>query len=103
METLLTKVVVRMPKITPIIGTQESETALEARIVVAANLLVGNYCVTEHNACTGLRHGRLNRVVELAGVLCQPRPEPIARVSQEAKGCCCSGAGSSVKEGYREA
>jgi hypothetical protein len=31
----------------------------------------------------GLRHGRLDRVFELAGVLCQPRPEPIALVSKK--------------------
>jgi hypothetical protein len=48
----------------------------EARIVNAANLLVGNYNVAEHNTYQGLRHGRLNHVSILAGVLCQPRPEP---------------------------
>jgi hypothetical protein len=49
----------------------------EVRIVSATSLLVGNYNITEHNAYKGLRHGRLNRVSELAGVLYRPYPEPI--------------------------
>jgi hypothetical protein len=57
--TPLSMVVVPMLKITPTIGTHESDAAIEARIVTAANLLVGNYNVTEHNAQTGLRHGWL--------------------------------------------
>jgi hypothetical protein len=48
-------------------------------IVNVANLLVGNYNVVEHNAYQGLRHGRLNRIFELARVLYQPRPEPIVQ------------------------
>jgi hypothetical protein len=56
-ETPLLKVVVLMWKVPPFIGTQESEAAFKAWIVTAANLLVGNYNVTEHNAYKGLRHG----------------------------------------------
>jgi hypothetical protein len=56
-ETPLSKVVVPMPKVTPIIGKQESEAAFEARIIATANLLAGNYCVPEHNSYTGLWHG----------------------------------------------
>jgi hypothetical protein len=47
--------------------------------VNATNLLVGNYNIPEHNTYKGLRHGRLNHVFELAGVLCQPHPEPIVQ------------------------
>jgi hypothetical protein len=36
----------------------------------AASLLVSNYNITKHNAYNGLWHGRLNRVFELAGILC---------------------------------
>jgi hypothetical protein len=36
----------------------------------ATILLVGNYNITERNAYKGLQHGRLNRVFELAGMLC---------------------------------
>jgi hypothetical protein len=32
---------------------------------------VGNYNITTQKDCQGLWHGRLNRVFELAGVLCQ--------------------------------
>jgi hypothetical protein len=41
----------------------------------ATILLVGNYNITERNAYKGLQHGRLNRVFELAGMLCQPHPQ----------------------------
>jgi hypothetical protein len=37
------------------------------------------------SACTGLRYGRLNHVLELAGVLCQPRLEPVARAPRKQK------------------
>jgi hypothetical protein len=50
-----------------------------ARIEDAANELVGRYNITEHNAYQGLRHGRLNHIFELAGILCRPRPERIMR------------------------
>jgi hypothetical protein len=56
-ETPLSKVVVPMPKVTPTIGTKESEAAFETRIVNTANLLVNDYNVMEHNAYTGLHHG----------------------------------------------
>jgi hypothetical protein len=52
------------------IGTKETEVTFETQIVNAANLLVGNYNVVEHNAYTGLQHGRLNRAFELASALC---------------------------------
>jgi hypothetical protein len=55
-----------------------------ARVENAANLLVGNYNIVEHNAYQGLRHGRLNRIFELVGVLCQPRPEPITQKHKSA-------------------
>jgi hypothetical protein len=56
-ETPLSKVMVPIPKVTPTIGKQESEAIFKAWIATAANLLVGNYGFTEHNAHTGLRHG----------------------------------------------
>jgi hypothetical protein len=74
-ETPLLKVVAPMLKVTPTIGAQELEADFEKWIVNAASLLVGNYNTTEHNTYKGLRYGRLNRVFELADVLCQPRPE----------------------------
>jgi hypothetical protein len=73
----LSKVVVLMPDVIPIIGAEELGATFEARIASAASLLVGNYNMSEHNAYKGLWHGQLNRVFELAGVLCQPRSEPI--------------------------
>jgi hypothetical protein len=82
-ETPLSKVMMPMPNVTPTIGKQKSEAAFKAWIVATANLLVGNYCMMELNSCMGLRHGLLNHVFELAGVLCQPRLEPIARVSKK--------------------
>jgi hypothetical protein len=69
--------VVLMPQATPIIQAQELASTFEARIGTDAYLLVGNYNIIEHNAYKGLRHGWLNRVSELAGMLCQPRREPI--------------------------
>jgi hypothetical protein len=71
-ESPLSKVVVPMLLVTTIIRAQESRAEFEARIVNVTNLLVGNYNIVEHNAYKGLRHRRLNRVLELAGVLCQP-------------------------------
>jgi hypothetical protein len=71
-ESPMSKVVVPMPQVTTGIGEWESEVVFEAHIVNAVNSLVGNYNVVEHNAYQGLRHGRLNGVFELAGVLCQP-------------------------------
>jgi hypothetical protein len=76
-ESPLSKVVVSMPQITAAIRDQESEAKFVARIEDAANELVGLYNIAEHNACQGLRHGRLNRIFELARVLCQPRSESI--------------------------
>jgi hypothetical protein len=49
---------------------RESEAAFEGQIVAAANLLVDNHFMTEHNSYMGLRHGRLNHLFELDGVLC---------------------------------
>jgi hypothetical protein len=46
-----------MPQIVVTIGTEESRAKFEARIVNAANLLVGKYSVAEHNTYQGLRHG----------------------------------------------
>jgi hypothetical protein len=71
--------VVPKPQVTSVIGAQGLGSTFEARIVIAACLLVGNYNIVDHNAYEGLHHGRLNRVFELAGVFCQPRPEPIVR------------------------
>jgi hypothetical protein len=72
-----------MPKVTAVVGKQETEAAFEALIVVAMNLLVGNYSPPKHRAYTmQLRHGRLNRVFELASVNYQPRAEPIAHVTK---------------------
>jgi hypothetical protein len=72
-ERPLSKVMVPMPKVTPAIGAKETKATFETWIVNAANLLVGNYNVVEHNAYTGLRHEQLNCVFELPGLLCQPR------------------------------
>jgi hypothetical protein len=37
-----------------------------------------------HNSCQGLQNGQLNRIFELAGVLCQLRPEPIVQKRKSA-------------------
>jgi hypothetical protein len=49
-ESPLSKVVVPMPQVDTIIGTEESGAEFEARIRNAVNLLVGKYNVAEHNA-----------------------------------------------------
>jgi hypothetical protein len=56
-ETPLSKVVVPMPRVTAIIRAQEPGAEFKAHIANAVNLLVGNYNVTEHNACQRLQHG----------------------------------------------
>jgi hypothetical protein len=61
-EYPLSKVVVLIAQVDAAIGTEESGAKFEARIVHAANLLVGNYNVAEHKAYQGLLHGRLNRI-----------------------------------------
>jgi hypothetical protein len=78
-ETPLSRVVVPMPNVTPAIGAKETESAFETWIVNATNLMVGKYSIVKHNTYTGLRHGGLNHIFKLAGVLCQPRQEPIHR------------------------
>jgi hypothetical protein len=77
-ESPLSKVMVLMPLITVTIMEWESEAKFVAHVENAANLLVGNYNIVEHKAYQGLRYSRLNHIFELARVLCQPRPEPIA-------------------------
>jgi hypothetical protein len=47
-----------------------------------------------HNSCQGLQNGQLNRIFELAGVLCQLRPEPIVQKKQ----ICYSGDDFGTKE-----
>jgi hypothetical protein len=69
-EPSLSKVMVLMPQITTAIGERESEAKFVARIENAKNLLVGKYNIAEHKAYQGLQHGRLNRIFELARVLC---------------------------------
>jgi hypothetical protein len=84
-ETPLSKVVLLMPQIDAAIGTKESRAEFEARIVNAANLLVGNYNIAECNAYQGLQHGPLNHVFDLTGILCQPRIEPIVQKRKPVK------------------
>jgi hypothetical protein len=84
-ETPLSKVVVPLPTITPVVGMKESGAAFEMWIVRAANLLVGNYNIAKHKAYIGLCHGRLNHVFELAGLHYQPCPEPISHASRKQK------------------
>jgi hypothetical protein len=83
-ESPLSKAMVPMPQVNPIIRAQGPEADFVAWIVNATNLLVGNYNITEHNAYKGLRGGRLNRVFELVGVLCQPRLKPIVHKCKSA-------------------
>jgi hypothetical protein len=52
-EMPLLKIIVVMSKVMPTIGVQELEAAFEQRIMNAANLLVGNYNITKHNAYKG--------------------------------------------------
>jgi hypothetical protein len=73
-----------MLKVTAVIGKQETGVAFEGRIVAAVNQLVRNYIATENHSCTTqLRHDRLNRVFELAGVSYQARSEPLARATRK--------------------
>jgi hypothetical protein len=67
-----------MPQITTAIGEWESESKFVVHVKNAPNLLVSKYNITEHKAYQGLRHEWLNHIFQLAGVLCQPRPEPIS-------------------------
>jgi hypothetical protein len=83
-ESLLSKVILPMPRIGTAIGEQESGAKLASHIEKAANELVGRYNLVEHKAYKGLHHGQLNRVFELARFLCQPLPEP-ARLKRKVK------------------
>jgi hypothetical protein len=38
----------------------------------------------EQNAYQGIQHWRLNRIFKLAGILCQPHPEPVVRQCKSA-------------------
>jgi hypothetical protein len=55
-ESPLSKLMVSMPQVTVAIQEQEPVGKLDAHILHAANLLVGNYNITEHNAYLGLWH-----------------------------------------------
>jgi hypothetical protein len=55
-ESPLSKVVVPMPQVETIIGTEEPGAEFEVCIVNAVDLLVGSYNVAEHNPYQGLRH-----------------------------------------------
>jgi hypothetical protein len=57
MECPMFRVMVLMPPVTTIIEAKEFGAAFEVRVMNAANLLVGNYNVAEHNAYQGFRHG----------------------------------------------
>jgi hypothetical protein len=84
MESPLSKVIMPMSKVTAIIGKQDTGVAFEARIVVAANQLVGNYNMLEHRACVSpLQHSRLNDVKELVDMNYEARVEPLARVTKK--------------------
>jgi hypothetical protein len=63
-ETPLSKVVVPMPQVTPVIRAQVLGSTFEVRIATAACLLVGNYNIAEHNAYKCVHQGWLNRVFE---------------------------------------
>jgi hypothetical protein len=56
-ESPLSKVVVSMPQVTPVIGAQGPRAAFQVCIVNATNLLVVNYNTAKHNAYRGLQHG----------------------------------------------
>jgi hypothetical protein len=75
-ESPFSKVTVSMPQITPPIGEKDYVGAFVAPVEKAANVLVGRYNIMEHNSYKGLWHGRINRIFELVGVICQPCPEP---------------------------
>jgi hypothetical protein len=79
-ELPLSKVVIPMPMVTPVIRAQETGAAFEARIASTANQLIGNYTTTEHASSATLQHGRPSHVFELTGVSYKPRPEPVARM-----------------------
>jgi hypothetical protein len=70
-EPPLSKVMVLMPQITAAIRERESKAKFVPCVENAANRLVGKYNIMEHKSYQGLRHGRLNRIFELARILCQ--------------------------------
>jgi hypothetical protein len=71
-ESPLSKVMVPMPQITVAIEERDSEAKFVVCVENVTNMLVGKYNIVEHKAYQGLRHGRLNRIFELARVHCQP-------------------------------
>jgi hypothetical protein len=87
-ESPLSKVIMPVPQIGSAIEERQSSAKFASRIEKAANELVGRYNLAEHKAYKGLHHGQLNRVFELAGFFCQPRPEPT--------GCKCRVKSSNV-------
>jgi hypothetical protein len=75
-ESSLSKIILPMPQIGTAIAERESPAKFAAQIEKAANELVGQYNLTEHNAYQGLCHGQINRVFEIVGFLCWAHPEP---------------------------
>jgi hypothetical protein len=71
-ESPLSKAMVPMPQVNPIIRAQGHEADFVARIANATNLLVGNYNITKHNAYKGLRGGR--SIVFLSWLGCSASP-----------------------------
>jgi hypothetical protein len=65
------------------------------------NLLVGNYNIVEHNTYKGIRHGRLNRVLELASVLYQPHTEPNVRTARKQKSAAMAST-PALKKSYKK-
>jgi hypothetical protein len=78
-ETPVSKLKVPLPRFPLCRQDDEDDTELLARVEQEARVIVNSYMHTEHKACiAGLRNnGRLNHVIELAGVVYGPRPVPV--------------------------
>jgi hypothetical protein len=75
--TPVSKLKVPLPRFVVAREDDEDHTKFLARVEKEARVLVGSYTCLEHEACAVLpNNGRLNRVLELAGVAYGPRPMP---------------------------
>jgi hypothetical protein len=80
--TLVWKLKVPLPRFPLFREDEEHDTHFLARVEPEAKNIVGSYTGTEHQACiTSLpNNGRLNHVLELAGVAYGPRSVPVSPV-----------------------
>jgi hypothetical protein len=77
--TPVSKLKVPLPRFAVAREDDEDDAKFLARVEKEARVLVGSYTRPEHEACSVLsKNGRLNRVLELAGVAYGPRSTPVS-------------------------